>query len=628
MGKSKSVRVISMLMILTVFVSGVGIHVSAESVSVGGTGYVNLQNYCDEGADSYSETSEKAYLYEELDGTRMYMRMLYLSETNKGEPKRDDSGLPMWLYCVEYGTDIFSYIERTAEGPDNSPYWNTMSAGQREGIMLATTYGFPNSNLGMSAADAYAATQALIWEFQTGIRSSATADVKKAVNYKNTYLDENTMTDILIYRSSGVEKRGMTAYRNLVAKVYSHSKMPSFASEEVLLKYDKSDKLYKATLTDKNGVLTGYDVSCANSALTVSATGNSLYISSPSLVSKVKISFTKRIPSVSPQNLVVMSPSTDGQVTVLGNAAPAVTGSIFVTADFTSKTQQISVYKKGEILKGFTNGDVHTPVYEMGYLDGCIVDVYAAKDIVNTDGTVLVSADELVDTVVTDKSGPVKTKPLYDGEYYLRERTAPEGYIIASADAPVSLHDDSELVLENSRIKYSLEFSKIMLDGGKISEGQSELLKQVSFGVYNLEPIGDLPADSLLEIIRVSDDGKFKMNVDLPYGYEYYVKELTTASGYTLSTEKYPLVPVMDGDEPCLSENGTQRMFVNAGEAVPNEMIPVSIEKPRVGLSGGTPVDYTKPTPKTYDTLSENLNIYLATGLCSVFALAIIRKKL
>lgn len=627
MKNKKSVRILCALTVFMLFISGVIIRASAESVSVGGGGYVNLQNYCDEGAGSYSTTSEKAYLYEELDGTRMYMRMLYLSDSNKGEPKTDDSGLPMWLYCVEYGADIFSYIERTAEATESSTYWNTMSAGQREGIMLATTYGFPNSNLGMSAADAYAATQALIWEFQTGIRSSAKSDVKQAVTYKGTYLDANTMTDILTYRSTGAEKRGMTAYRNLVSKVFSHGKMPDFSGSNVLLKYDKKDKIYKAELTDKNGMLAECDIYCEGSGLKASRSGNTLYLSSDRLISDVKVLMKKKLPNTSLQNLVVMSPKTDGQVTILGNAAPTAAERISVTADFTSKTQQISVYKKGEILKCFTDGEIHTPVYEMGYLSGCVVDVYAAAEIRNTDGSLLVAKDELVDTVTTNAEGPAMTKPLYDGEYYLRERTAPKGYIRATADAPVSLYDDGEVILENSRVRYSLSFSKVLLNDGKISEGQFELLKQVSFGVYNSEPIENLPADSLLEIIRVSPDGKFYMSVDLPFGHEYYLKEISTAQGYTLSNEKYPLkVFASEGNEAF--ENTILRMFANADEAIPNEMIPVSIEKPEVGLTGGTPADFSKPGPKTYDPSSEKIDFYLASGLCSVFVLAIIRKKL
>ncbi len=627
MKTKKSVHTLCALTLVIILIFSLSFSTIAESISAGNCGYVNLQNYCCEGADSYSTTSEKAYLYEELDGTRMYMRMLYLSDTNKGLPKVDDSGLPMWLYCVEYGTDIFSYIERKAETTASSMYWKSISAGQREGIMLATTYGFPNSNLGMSAADAYAATQALIWEFQTGIRQSPASDKRQAVNYKNTYLDADTMTDILTYRSTGVEKRAMTAYKNLVAKVFSHGKTPDFGGNEILLKYDKTDKLYKANLIDKNSVLGEYNLSCTNADLHISVSGNKLCLSSEKLLSDVKVAMNKKMPATSPQSLVVMSPETDGQVTVLGNTAPAVSSVVSVTADFTSKTQQISVYKKGEILKGFTEGEIRTPVYEMGYLSGCIVDVYAVKEIRNTDGSLLVSKDELVDTVTTVSEGPVKTKPLYDGEYYLRERTAPDGYIKASADAPVSLYDDTDITLENLRIKYALSFSKVLLSSSSISEGQTKLLDRVSFGVYNAEAIGELPADSLLEIVKVSKDGKFHMNVDLPFGYEYYIKELTTASGYVLSDEKYPLIVPSDY-ENSLSENGTVEVSVNAGEAIPNEMIPVSIERPKMELAGGTPVDFNKPNPKTRDTTSEKLNIYVITGLCSVFALAIIRKKL
>lgn len=70
-------------------------------------------------------------------------------------------------------------------------------------------------------------------------------------------------------------------------------------------------------------------------------------------------------------------------------------------------------------------------------------------------------------------------------------------------------------------------------------------MKNLSFGLFAAEEIvsasgTSIPADGLIEIITLNEDGTAKIKTDLPIG-NYYVKELATDEHYILSDTKYPV---------------------------------------------------------------------------------------
>lgn len=206
--------------------------------------------------------------------------------------------------------------------------------------------------------------------------------------------------------------------------------------------------------------------------------------------------------------------------------------------------RQFSVYKKGEVLVGFEkDGDCFKPVYEEQYLDGAKVGIYAGEDIYTCDGTRRYEKDELVYTLVTSSEGPVMTGDLFEGVYYAKELSAPSGYVLGSAE-PVEVclfSDDLSVGFNNARQKCSLNFIKRFDDG-------STDFSSVTFGVFNASDILDLPAGSLLEVIRPDASGNCTMTCDLPCGYDYYIKELSTADGYAMPDITYPFsfMPMSD----------------------------------------------------------------------------------
>ncbi len=625
-----------------------------------------------------------------------------------GSPRHGTDGNTLWVYCLEFQVDGMTAAKRTAASPASSTnaIWRGLTDEQRMGITLATLYGFPMA--GGNADDSFAATQCVIWEFQTGVRTSSKVNSRRAVNYtftdggvtKTMSLAENYFYNIMASRASGA-----AAYNTLISKVYNHFKEPSFASSKIELSYDTASGKYIKVLTDTNGVLSSYNVSC-DSGVSCSVSGNTLTLTASKYVNGANLTLSKKPVATTSQALMILNPamgqtmltgqtnvpvsfsykvyalngairvqkkSSDGvvegikfkvsgngidkeivtdssgvallsnipvgtytvtevmedryvnvepkTVTVVGGQTTTVPfsnvvkkgdlkvlkidsetekgvpGAQFVVFDMddnlidTQTTgpdgvavfkdllygsyyvmenlapagyllsdeqfsfdiwddgkvitwkcadenlmRNFSVYKKGEVLTGFSEaGGCFKPVYEEQYLDGAKVGIYAGEDIYTSDGTRRFEKDELVETLITSSTGPVTTRDLFEGVYYAKELSAPTGYVLGSA-SPVEVclfSDDLSVSFSNERQKCSLSFEKRFDDGSKD-------FSAVTFGLYNASAILDLPAGSLLEVIRPTADGTCTMTCDLPCGYDYYIKELSTAPGYAMPDTVYP----------------------------------------------------------------------------------------
>ena len=82
---------------------------------------------------------------------------------------------------------------------------------------------------------------------------------------------------------------------------------------------------------------------------------------------------------------------------------------------------------------------VMKPVYQNSYLAGAVFELHAAENIVGKEGTTFYKKDELVEKLTTSGTGAVKSKVLPLGKYYLKEISAPEGYVFDSAPYNVTL---------------------------------------------------------------------------------------------------------------------------------------------------------------------------------------------
>ncbi|MCC8022730.1 MAG: thioester domain-containing protein [Clostridiales bacterium] len=141
------------------------------------------------------------------------------------------------IYCIDMETSI-SGTGINAKSIEDTAQWQSLSDFAKDGITYCLLYGYPNNNFGVSDEAAYAATQCLISEYQTGARTS--------------HSQSSSMWGTYITRNSGIN----TAYNALKEAIVNHASVPSFVTNSTIELMGIGSS-YAQTLTDTNGVLSG-----------------------------------------------------------------------------------------------------------------------------------------------------------------------------------------------------------------------------------------------------------------------------------------------------------------------------------------------------------------------------------
>ena len=266
---------------------------------------------------------------------------------------------------------------------------------------------------------------------------------------------------------------------------------------------------------------------------------------------------------------------------------------IEVTKANTAQKGTIRIHKTGEMFATVhCDADFYVPVYQEQGLPGAVFEITAAEDIYTLDGTLRYTAGEVVDTITTDDTGYATSKALYLGKFHVTEITAPAGMVIDTEPHTVELvYADQEIEITetvasftNKRQKVSVSLNKLMDQNNDFHIGMNGELSAVTFGLFAAEELtaadgSVIPADGLIEILSVNEDGKATCQADLPFG-SYYLKELTTDSHYILSHEKYPFTFTYGGAEHELIE-----ITVNNGDPIVNELLYGAVSGCKVGES-------------------------------------------
>ena len=259
----------------------------------------------------------------------------------------------------------------------------------------------------------------------------------------------------------------------------------------------------------------------------------------------------------------------------------------------------ITVEKTGEVFSGVNvsgseDSDViYQPVYEVAGLEGAVYEVRAAEDISTPDGTLRYSKGEVVDTITTSSDGFVKSKELYLGKYEVKEITAPYGMVVSGETHTVELTyagqnisvTETSTSFYNERQKVQVSLAKAIEKDKTFGIGDNGEIKNISFGLYAAEDIVSasgtvIPADGLMEIVSVNENGTAVMKSDLPFG-KYYVKEIATDEHYVLSDTKYPVVFEYAGQDTA-----TVEIKVNDGKEIKNELIYGSVSGKKIDENG------------------------------------------
>lgn len=181
-------------------------------------------------------------------------------------------------------------------------------------------------------------------------------------------------------------------------------------------------------------------------------------------------------------------------------------GVVTLTLDATNarKTGQITITKTGENNKK---------------LSGAVFEIKAAKDIKTAGGTTLVAADTVVDTVTTDGNGSAASKQLELGQYIVKEKTAPDGYVLDTTEHAVTLdnsHTSVNVAVQNQ--KNAIVLQKVSKNDGTVMEG-------VTFHIWNDDKSYDKTQKT---------DSNGRITIDGVKDGTWHYQETATKDGYVL----------------------------------------------------------------------------------------------
>ena len=276
-------------------------------------------------------------------------------------------------------------------------------------------------------------------------------------------------------------------------------------------------------------------------------------------------------------------------------------GITLIKVDKTNMAQKgtISVEKTGEVFFGVNvSGEedkdvIYQPVYKVKGLAGAVYEITADEDVITPDGTLRYHKGDVVDTVTTNEDGKAKSKELYLGKYTVVETKAPNGMVINKEKHSVELtyagqdvavtETATSFVNERQKVKISLE--KVLEQNETFGIGKNDKIKNISFGLYAKEDIVSssgtvIPADGLIEIITLDENGTATANTDLPFG-SYYIKEIATDEHYILSDTQYPFTFEYAGQD-----TETVEIKVNDGKPIENKLIYGSVSGKKIDENG------------------------------------------
>lgn len=226
---------------------------------------------------------------------------------------------------------------------------------------------------------------------------------------------------------------------------------------------------------------------------------------------------------------------------------------VFSETTFTNDRQKV------EVMVTKQDEDTENP------LDGGIFGLYAASDITNVDGTVIVKKGTLIQKATTGADGTAKfTADLPLGfSYDVKEVQAPEGYVRNTDDIytfAFSYTNDKEAkqtfkhTFKNKRVTAKISLQKQDKETKKaVPQGDATLEKAV-YGLYAREDI--VHPDGVTGVIykageqvaTLTTDENGQASVDGLYLGNYYVKEITPPTGYLADEEEHDLVCNYEGD--------------------------------------------------------------------------------
>ncbi len=415
-------------------------------------------------------------------------------------------------YCMNFGL-------RADGGQLMNSYDNPsteMSSEQQKLLSYCLYYGYGTNEAAAPTndqSDEYIATQSMVWIIMADIFGTDDAD-SAAKKLCNTAPNPESSYEY---------------YERLRDNIYNsyNAILPSFASKRPSgadtyeLKWNEVNQRFEIKLTDTNEVLSDFDFDIEG--YSIDKSDNTITISSKDVNTTATTGkFTSNSGRVdTTSSCVYWLTEKDGYQEFVSEKPTADP----VRAYIKVKTENIGY---GELTKTDESSGVK--------LSGAVYGIYADS-----------GCNNLVQTMTTDSNGYAKSAALVAGTYYVKEITAPKGYVfsgkvhtltvkagqttgISATDkeqlGAITIYKEGEVLSSWNGSNFTYEKKKLPGATFKVTAG-ADIYKADGTKVYNA---GDVVAESL----TTGTDGQVVLS-DLHLG-TYVVTEIKSIDGYTINT--------------------------------------------------------------------------------------------
>lgn len=430
-------------------------------------------------------------------------------------------------YCMNFGLRGYKGLAVTG----SEQRMTALSAEQEKRLLYCLYYGFAAETEGepnREEACAYIATQALLWNITSGIFGSGTDDEAAR----------------LVCASAPDPDQAFSNYVSLKGQVKQacDQKLPDFATKEAEkapvyeLCWNSGNRRYELTLEDKNGMLDDYELSLSGYEILREKNQITIY------TQKAHTEPTLARLQAQPAN-VEITDSCVYWLTGLEGYQEFVTEKPSGSPNdgfFRVRTESLGTIT---ICKTDRETGMAVPQGD-AVLSGAVYGLYAREDVYRG-ADILYRPGELVTTLTTDENGRAGVEELHPGKYYLKELTAPKGYVPDETEYEVVLDDQGkprpeirvEVTVSDQVKKQPFRLIKIA-DDGQATEGTplagagfraylKSSLPVKADGSYDFEAATPVVLGADGATIIYTDEKGQAVSAALPYGVYVVVEAVT-----------------------------------------------------------------------------------------------------
>ncbi len=392
-------------------------------------------------------------------------------------------------FCIEPGVSLHSG-DTLKEA--SSKTWKALSDNKKKAIGLALLYGYQGNKKNLKGSDdeKWLATQVLVWEFVAGSR-------KATGNFKR----ENTTVYHLFFGSTHANKGTAEVYDQIVDLMTEHNTIPSFMSEDkekVLKDMKFKDGRYSITLTDNNKVLSDYTITCTDSKISLSVSGNKLTVTSTE-----PLDDTARIKAVRKN-------------------VPTVSSSAKLIAYGSDALQ--------DIVTGVENADKVNAYVNVQTKAGKLALKKTSEDGIVAGISFTIKGEDFEKTVQTGNDGSITVEDMVPGTYTVTEASYDRYVPQQTKTVEVVGGKTATVTFSNILKKFNVTVTK--KDVEKIFPQGDASLAGAVYGIYK--------GGNLVDTYTTDTKGQFTTAYYV-CGNDWTIREISPSEGYLLDKTIYPV---------------------------------------------------------------------------------------